>query len=95
MNSYDLIVIGGGPAGYAAALYGVRGGLSTAVIEKMGPGGQLALTDIIDNYPGFEEGIDGFTLGMKMQATAERFGAVTLYDEVASVNFSEGTNKMN
>ncbi len=88
MKDFDVIIIGGGPAGYAAALYSARGGLSTAAIERMGPGGQLSLTDVIDNYPGFEEGIDGFTLGMKMQATAERFGAVTLYDEVTEVDFS-------
>ena len=58
---YDVIIIGGGPAGYTAALYASRAGLDTLVIEKMGPGGQMALTDIIDNYPGFEEGIDGIS----------------------------------
>ena len=82
---YDMIVIGGGPAGYTAALYASRAGLDTLVIEKMSVGGQMALTDIIDNYPGFHEGVDGFTLGMQMQAGAERFGAKTEYDEVMSV----------
>ena len=85
---YDVIIIGGGPAGYTAALYASRAGLDTLVIEKMGPGGQMALTDIIDNYPGFEEGIDGISLGMKMQAGAERFGAVTEYAEVTSLELS-------
>ena len=75
---YDMIVIGGGPAGYAAALYASRAGLDTLVIEKMSVGGQMTLTDIIDNYPGFNEGIDGFTLGMQMQAGAERFGTKSL-----------------
>ena len=74
---YDMIIIGGGPAGYTAALYASRAGLDTLVIEKLSAGGQMALTDIIDNYPGFEEGIDGFTLGFKMQQSAERFGAKT------------------
>ena len=86
---YDVIIIGGGPAGYTAALYASRAGLDTLVIEKMGPGGQMALTDIIDNYPGFEEGIDGISLGMKMQAGAERFGAATEYAEVTSLELSE------
>ena len=85
---YDVIIIGGGPAGYTAALYTSRAGLDTLVIEKMGPGGQMALTDIIDNYPGFDEGIDGITLGMKMQAGAERFGAATEYAEVLSLSLS-------
>ena len=88
MSVYDMIIIGGGPAGYTAALYASRAGFSTLVIERMSAGGQLALTDVIDNYPGFEEGIDGFSLGMKMQATAERFGAVTEYAEVVSLDFS-------
>lgn len=81
---YDVIIIGGGPAGYSAALYAARSGMSTLVVEKMGAGGQMALTDIIDNYPGFDDGIDGVTLGMKMQAGAERFGAETLYASVIS-----------
>ncbi len=85
---YDMIIIGGGPAGYTAALYGARAGLSVLVIEKMAVGGQMTLTGDIDNYPGFEEGIDGFTLGMKMQQSAERFGAKTEYDEVIAVDFN-------
>lgn len=83
---YDVMIIGGGPAGYTAALYAARAGLDTVVIEKMGAGGQMSLTDTIDNYPGFDEGIDGFTLGMRMQKSAERFGASTLYGEIKSVD---------
>lgn len=86
---YDTIIIGGGPAGYTAALYASRAGLDTLVIERMAAGGQMTLTGDIDNYPGFEEGIDGFTLGMKMQQSAVRFGASTEYDEVLSVDFSQ------
>ena len=82
---YDVMIIGGGPAGYSAALYCTRAGLETIVLEKLSAGGQIALTAQVDNYPGFEEGIDGFSLGEKMQAGAERFGAVTEYAEVYSL----------
>ncbi len=91
---HDMIIIGGGPAGYTAALYAARAGLDTLVIEKMSSGGQMALTDIIDNYPGFDEGVDGFTLGMKMQSGAERFGAKTEYAEVERVSLSEKIKKV-
>lgn len=86
---YDVIILGGGPAGYSAALYATRAGLDTLVIEKLSAGGQMALTGDIENYPGFDEGVDGFTLGMKMQQGAERFGAKTEYTEVTSVDFSD------
>ena len=85
MKIYDMIIIGGGPAGYTAALYAARAGLDTLVVERMSVGGQMALTDVIDNYPGFDDGVDGFALGMKMQAGAERFGAETLYASVTEV----------
>ena len=85
---YDMIIIGGGPAGYTAALYAARAGLSTLVLEKLSAGGQMALTEQIDNYPGFEDGIDGFTLGEKMQQSAERFGAVTELAEVYKASLS-------
>lgn len=96
---YDVIIIGGGPAGYTAALYAVRAGLEAIVLEKLSAGGQIALTSQVDNYPGFENGIDGFELGEKMQLGAERFGAVTelaevygvdLEGEIKTVDTSEG-----
>ena len=85
---YDMIIIGGGPGGYTAALYGARAGLDVLVLEKLSAGGQMALSMQIDNYPGFEEGIDGYTLGVKMQAGAERFGAQTEYAEVTALHLN-------
>ncbi len=86
MNVYDMVIIGGGPGGYTAALYAARAGLRTVVLEKLSAGGQMALTQQLDNYPGFEEGIDGFELAEKMQRQAERFGAGTEYAEVTGLN---------
>lgn len=88
-NVYDMIIIGGGPAGYTAGLYAARAGLNALLIEKLSAGGQMALTYEIDNYPGFEEGIDGFTLAEKMRAQAEKFGAKTLNSEVLRVSLKE------
>lgn len=89
---YDAVIVGGGPGGYAAALYCARAGLSTVVLEKLAPGGQMGLTAQIDNYPGFDEGISGFALGDKMRKGAERFGARTQVTEVLSLQL-EGEEK--
>ena len=83
---YDMIILGGGPGGYTAALYAARAGLEVLVLEKLSAGGQMALTGSIDNYPGFPEGVDGFELGMKFQEQAQRFGAVTEYAEVRELD---------
>ena len=83
---YDMVIIGGGPGGYSAALYAARAGLDVVVLERLSAGGQMALTHQVDNYPGFHEGIDGFTLGMQMQEGAERFGAKTEYAEVKALD---------
>lgn len=86
---YDMIIIGGGPAGYTSALYAARAGLDVLVLEKFSAGGQMALTHEIDNYPGFESGVDGFTLAEKMKAQAEKFGAKTKNAEVLAVEPEE------
>jgi len=88
VHIYDMIVIGGGPGGYTAALYATRAGLDTLVLEKLSAGGQMAQTHQIDNYPGFDEGIDGFELAEQMQRQAERFGAQTEYAEVTKVDLN-------
>ena len=88
MRRYDMMIIGGGPGGYTAALYAARAGLSTLVLEKLSAGGQMALTENLENYPGFPEGIDGFTLAEQMQQQAERFGAETELADVLSVELA-------
>ena len=91
---HDMVIIGGGPAGYTSALYAARAGLDVVVIERLSVGGQMAVTDTIDNYSGFADGIPGWELGMKMQAGAERFGAVTKYAEVKSLELSGTVKKV-
>ena len=85
---YDMIIVGGGPGGYTSALYAARAGFNVLVLEKFSAGGQMALTHQIDNYPGFEDGIDGFSLADKMKKQAERFGAKSENAEVIKVNFT-------
>ena len=91
---YDVIIIGGGPAGYTCALYTTRAGLDTLVLEKFSAGGQMTETTLIENYPGFDEGIDGFSLGFKMQQGAEKFGAQTLQTEVTEVDLNANPKKI-
>ena len=87
---YDVAVLGGGPGGYTAALYCARAGLSTVVLEKLSPGGQMATTSNVENYPGFAEGVDGFDLAMQMKDGAERFGVETLFADATAVALEGG-----
>ena len=85
---YDMIIIGGGPGGYTAALYAARAGLDSVVLEALAPGGQMAQAHQIDNYPGFEEGVAGYALADKMRQEAERFGARTVLTQVTGVDLA-------
>ena len=88
IHVYDMVIVGGGPGVYTAALYAARAVLDTLVLEKLSAGGQMALTHQIDNYPGFEDGVDGFSLGENMQRQAERFGAKSEYAEVTRLDLA-------
>ncbi len=85
---YDVIIIGGGPGGYTAALYAARANHSVLLLEKVSPGGQMGIVDFVENYPGFPEGINGFDLAMKMKASADKFGVETRLSEVKEVDFT-------
>ncbi len=91
---HDMIVIGGGPGGYTAALYAARAGLDTLVLERLSAGGQMALTHQIDNYPGFADGIGGYELAEQMQRQAERFGAKTQNAEVRHVDLNASPKRV-
>lgn len=82
---YDMIIVGGGPAGFTAALYGARANYSVLVIEKMISGGQIASTEQVDNYPGFPSGINGMELGERLEEHARRFGAEMLLATVEEI----------
>ena len=82
---YDMLIVGGGPGGYTAALYAARAGLGVLVLEKLAAGGQMAETPQIDNYPGYT-GLDGFTLGQQMKEGAEKFGAQSRFAEVTKLH---------
>src|SRR5688500_4727863 len=76
-REYDIAIIGGGAAGLTAGLYAARARRSTVLFERRGPGGQIATTDIVENYPGFPEGIGGFDLGAAMHEQASKYGMET------------------
>lgn len=92
-NHYELVILGGGPAGLSAGLYAARARLDHVLIEKGATGGQVLLTDWIDNYPGFPEGISGFDLVDKMTAHAKRFDLNTLMAEVQGMDLTDHSNK--
>ena len=82
---HDLVIVGGGPASLTAAIYTTREDIDTIVYEKGVVGGLAAVTDIIDNYPGFSEGVHGLELADSLKSQAERFGAVINYGEVLGI----------
>ncbi len=87
-ETYELIILGGGPAGLTAAIYAGRARIETLLLGGSLPGGQPANTDVVENFPGFPEGIDGPSLAQRFQAQAERFGADIVIDNVTAVDFS-------
>lgn len=91
---YDLVIIGGGPAGLTAGLYAARARLKVILIEKVVPGGQIVVTDWVENYPGFPDGISGAELTQRMTEQAKRFGLEIEGDEVVSVDFSGSVKKL-
>lgn len=86
---YDIIILGGGPAGLTAGLYAARAGLRALLLEGLAPGGQMALSHKIDNYPGFPEGIDGVSLAQKMEAQAKQSGLEILRAQVRALELRE------
>lgn len=93
-NHHKVIIIGSGPAGFTAALYNSRANLNPIIFEGMQPGGQLTITTEVDNYPGFENGIQGPELMDIMRKQVQRFGTKTYYKEITEVDFSQRPFKL-
>lgn len=94
MTNYDLIIIGAGPAGLTAGIYAARARINALIIEKMAPGGQVLITDWVENYPGFPEGISGFDLSEKMRVQAINLGLKFETAQVKNLNLSNKTKEV-
>lgn len=89
MHQVDVAIIGGGPAGYTAAIYASRANLTTTLFLGTQPGGQITLTNDLENFPGFPDGIGGLELAEKLEKQATKFGTRTVHDKVIEVDFSK------
>ena len=94
IEKYDVVILGGGAAGLSAGLYSTRAMLSTLVLESVGYGGQVLITDVIENYPGFPEGVKGPELSVLMEEQTRKFGAIMKFEEVISFEQIEGPIKL-
>ncbi|MBA7696302.1 Thioredoxin reductase [subsurface metagenome] len=93
-HNYEVVIIGGGPAGLTAGIYTARARLNTLLLEKEMVGGQIANVERIENFPGFPDGIGGFELGQLMQQQAEKYGLIIITAEATGLELKEGNQKM-
>jgi len=91
MRDKSIIIIGAGPAGLSAGVYSVRAGIRTVIVERLLAGGSMLLTERIENYPGFPEGISGYELAEKMKGQYLRFGGEVVQGDVSEVFFGEAS----
>ena len=89
----DVAIIGSGPAGLSAAIYTARAGFSTVVFEELGVGGQLTSISLLENYPGFPEGVNGFDFAFSLKEQAEKFGVSIVYEKVEGLTLTSSDER--